>query len=65
MNEIQEHLESLTNEELLAKLEEAKSDLAIAAATERDSDWHAACFAGVLTYALEVQERGIDTRTLN
>lgn len=62
---IQAHLATLTNEDLLAKLEEARTDHILAAATERDSEWCQACFAAVWTYATEVQARGIVTRTLN
>lgn len=61
MNEFdtQEHLADLSDDELKRKTLEAKDDLEKAAREQPDSDWHCACFAGLLTYAMEMNARGL------
>ena len=63
--QIDEHLADLSDDELIAALEVAKTDLAVAAADKPNSEWHEACFAGVLTYCQEVQKRGLRVVLLN
>jgi hypothetical protein len=59
MSEVREHLDSLNDAELIAAMARARADLEAAAEAEKESEWHQACFAGLMTYALEAQRRGI------
>jgi hypothetical protein len=51
--------------ELREALEEAKRDLQNAARDEPESEWHEACFAGVLVLAAELQSRGLSASTVH
>lgn len=55
----------LSDIELKQAFEEAKRDLEKAAQNEPESEWHQACFAGVMIYALEAAERGISFQTIH
>lgn len=57
-----EYIASLTDAELKASAAIANVDLERAAASERDSAWHQACFAAVFMFAKELARRGIDPR---
>jgi len=54
-----EEIEQMTDDELKAAFLIAKDDLAIASHEQNNSEWHQACFAGALIYAMEMQKRGI------
>jgi hypothetical protein len=56
---IEEHLAGMTDAELIAACEEAKTDLAEAAAQQPNSERHQECFAGLIVYAQELSKRGI------
>lgn len=58
-DEIDEKLAAMTDEQVVAAFSEAREDLASAAATQPNSEWHEACFAGLLTFAGELSKRGI------
>jgi len=55
----------MTDAELRAAFAEAQDDLAVAARDEPESEWHQACFAGVMVYAAELAERGLSVSTLH
>ena len=63
--EIREMLDALSNAEVVAKLDEAVKDCEEAAKAERNSEWHDACFAGVMVFGQEFLKRGIDLRVLH
>ncbi|HEY5800338.1 MAG TPA: hypothetical protein VIT92_08955 [Burkholderiaceae bacterium] len=56
---IDEFLEDLSDESLLAACREAQDDLAEAANTEPNSEWHEACFAGLVVLTTEMTKRGL------
>jgi hypothetical protein len=58
-----EFLHDLTDAELLAKVEEAKTDLSNAAEDEPNSEWHGSCFAGLLMLCQEASRRGLKLAT--
>jgi hypothetical protein len=60
-----EHLDSLSNDALREAAITASDDLAKAAADQPNSEWHEACFAGVLIYAAEMQQRGLKIETVH
>lgn len=57
--QIEEHMEALNDVELERRLRVARDDLSEAANTEKDSEWHQACFAGFIAYVIEANKRGI------
>ena len=57
--EIVDHLSELSDGALRMAFAEAESDLAKAAAEQPNSEWHEACFAGLLMYGGEMAKRGI------
>lgn len=57
--DIASHLANLSDDEIIAQARTAHDDLAEAARTQRDSEWHEACFAGVMVFALELNKRGL------
>lgn len=59
MTEAQEHLNNLNDTELVAAMEQAYADCEKAGQEEKESEWHQACFAGLMTYVFEIQKRGI------
>lgn len=63
--DIQKHLKALSDDELIAATEQAHKDLKKAADEQPESEWHQACFAGLITYAGEVQRRGLAMQTLH
>jgi hypothetical protein len=63
--EIDEYLAGLSNEQLMAAFKQAEADLAAVAADEPNSEWHQACFAGVLIYAQEMNKRGLRNAALH
>ena len=63
--EIDDHLSTLSNEQLMAAFRQAETDLANAAADEPNSEWHEACFAGLLVYAQEMNRRGLRASALH
>lgn len=48
-----------SDKELKSAFDEAKIDLENAANTERNSEWHEACFAAVIILAQEIARRRI------
>ena len=63
--DIQQHLNSLDNDQLLAATEVALGDLQLAVKEAPDSDRHQECFAGFFIYAEECKRRGIKTVTIH
>jgi hypothetical protein len=61
----QEHLDGLSDAELVSALKIAKEDLAKAAATQRNSEWHESCFAAVYLFADEMGKRGLKAETVH
>lgn len=64
MIDTEDYLAALTDKELLAQLEIAKTDLQQAAHEQNNSEWHGSCFAGVIVLATEVQKRGLIAATV-
>mgnify|MGYP001612920045 CR=1 FL=1 len=60
-----ETLKALTADELIAWAKTANEDCIEAGSTERDSDWHQACFAACCMFSKEMTRRGIDMRVLH
>jgi hypothetical protein len=58
-------IKEMSNEELKAFVKEAGEDLEKAAETERNSEWHEACFAAVLMGTMEMNRRGIQMATVH
>lgn len=56
---IQKHMTSLSNDELLAVTEEAYKDLKRVVEEAPESERHLECFAGFYCYAQECQRRGL------
>lgn len=63
--EAQEYLADMSDSDLVAALDVAKTDLTQAAATQPESEWHQSCFAGVLMFCMEMQKRGINVATVH
>ena len=61
----QEYLSGLSNEELMAKIGEAKYDLGRAANEEPNSKWHQSCFAAFFMMAQEAAKRGLKLSTVH
>ena len=61
----EQYLKTLNNDQLIDALNKAAQDLEIAAEKEKDSEWHQACFAGLMTYALEADKRGLRAAKLH
>ncbi len=59
MTDHQEHLAGLSDSELVAAMEQAYADCDKAGKEEKDSEWHQACFAGLMLYVFEINKRGI------
>jgi hypothetical protein len=59
----QEQMASLTDDEVIAWAKTANEDCIEAGNTERDSDWHAACFAACVVFSQEMARRGINMQT--
>lgn len=57
--DIEAYLKGKTDAELLADIEEAKADLAAASKDQHESEWHEACFAGLIVLGNEASKRGI------
>ena len=56
-------LEVMTNDQLRAFAEQAESDLYQAATFDKDSDWHASCFAALYMACMEMNSRGMKPLT--
>ena len=56
---------SMTDSELLAWFDTAKKDLKQAATDERNSDWHDACLAAVLSLSQKMNKRGFNDQKLH
>lgn len=63
--DIQQHMTSLSNDELLAATEEAYKDLKRVVEEAPESERHQECFAGFYCYAQECQRRGLKTVTIH
>lgn len=63
--DIQQHMNSLSNDEILESTEAAYKDLKLAAEESPESERHQECFAGFLCYAQECLRRGIKTVTIH
>jgi hypothetical protein len=63
--DIKEHLDDMSDKELIAACEEVKADLSKAAYDNPGSEWHQACFAAALLYCEELSERGIRLGTVH
>jgi hypothetical protein len=57
--DVQAYLTSLSDTDLVDNHRQAFSDLAEAARTQRNSEWHQACFAATIVYAEEMVKRGL------
>lgn len=57
--ELDEYLASIGDASLLARFAEARDDLEEAAAQERESERHQACFAAVIVFGQEARRRGL------
>jgi len=53
------NVQVLTDQELLAWLDTVATDLAQAAETAPNSEWHEACFAAAVAFSQEASRRGI------
>lgn len=60
-----EYISSLSDSELQASAKQGNEDCIEAANTERNSDWHDACFAACAVFSREMSRRGIDIRNLH
>lgn len=60
---IDEYLADLSDDELITQARTAHDDLAEAARTQRNSEWHETCFAGVMVFAGELTKRGLSLAT--
>ena len=60
-----DHLAALSDDELRKATITARDDLAQAATSQPNSEWHEACFAGALVYAGEMQRRGLKIATVH
>lgn len=58
-DEIAQYLEGMTDDEIVSAVSEAYADTANAASQAPNSEWHQACFAGLMTYAQEALKRGM------
>jgi hypothetical protein len=56
---IDAYLQSLSNDELIQKLEIAIQDLEAAAEKEHGSEWHESCLAATVLYCNEMSKRGL------
>lgn len=65
MEDIQQRIAALDDDELVAAMKQAMDDLEAAATNDPESDWHQACFAGVMTYGQEIIRRGIVEETVH
>jgi hypothetical protein len=54
-----EYLSSLSDDELREHIVMAKVDLTVAAEDSPESEWHQACFAGLVMLAQEASKRGL------
>lgn len=61
-NGIEDYLASLTDEQLLKNADMAHADVIKAAEEDRNSEWHAECFAGLFYYCTEMNRRGLKSR---
>ncbi len=59
------HLDSLSNEQLLEAFETAQADLAQAAEKEPNSEWHESCFAALFIYCTEIGRRGLRRQAIH
>lgn len=57
--DIQAYLDTMTDDELLARADESYGDLLQVATESPGSDWHDACFAGLYIFATEMNNRGL------
>ena len=63
--DIQQHMNQLNDNELLAEIEQAYKDLKQSAEEHPESERHQECFAGLFCYAQEYQRRGLKTVTIH
>lgn len=54
-----EQLEAMSNDQLKAFAEQAEADTIQAATFDKDSDWHASCFAALHLACVEMSARGL------
>ena len=57
--EIETHLASLSDQELVIRMETAWADLHKAAHEANQSEWHNNCFAACAVYCQEMSKRGL------
>lgn len=62
---IPEYLENLSDADLIEEAKTAVQDLKEAAANQRESEWHQACFAGVMVFTEELSKRGLKMSTFH
>ena len=53
------YMSTLSDEQLLINLALARDDLQDAATHHHETEWHEACFAGTVCYAMEANKRGL------
>lgn len=61
--EVMDHLDDLSDAELMESTKTALDDLAKASREWPNTEWHEACFAGAVIYAAELQKRGLTVAT--
>lgn len=63
--DIENYLSELTDEQLIAAVKMAETDLANAASENPNSEWHQSCFAGLIIYAGEIRKHGLKVATVH
>lgn len=64
MSDITAHLASLSDSDLLDAIRMAYEDMNTAAVESPNTEWHEACFAGLVVYVGEAERRGLTISTL-
>lgn len=57
--DVEAYMSSFSDEDLIAAAQECAEDLSLASKGWPESEWHEACFAGMLCYARELNARGL------
>lgn len=62
--DIEKFMDSLSDEQLIAHAKECESDLKEVSTHNPNSEWHEACFAGMMRFAQELNKRGLKLVTI-
>lgn len=65
MDQIKENLSLVSDNVLLEAFYQAVDDCNKASIEQRESEWHEACFVGVMILAFEVQARGLSGQSIH